>query len=141
MLLPGALGTGRSDFTPQLEGLNSMGKLTLVAWDPPGYGKSRPPNRTFPPNFFERDAQAAMKFMQSIGHDKFSILGWSGIYICLVLPFTGSKMFSNWSKFFVPNQKCIYILWQSQTFCARQKDDLHSVKLVFVPSQKFLEGH
>ena len=49
----------------------------------PGYGKSRPPNRTFPPNFFERDAQAAMKFMQSIGHDKFSILGWSGTYICL----------------------------------------------------------
>ena len=47
---------------------------------PPGYGKSRPPNRTFPPNFFERDAQAAMKFMQSIGHDKFSILGWSGTY-------------------------------------------------------------
>ena len=36
LLLPGALGTGRSDFTPQLEGLNSMGKLTLVAWDPPG---------------------------------------------------------------------------------------------------------
>lgn len=77
LLLPGALGTGRSDFTPQLEGLNSMGKLTLVAWDPPGYGKSRPPNRTFPSNFFERDAQAAMKFMQSIGHDKFSVLGWS----------------------------------------------------------------
>ena len=36
-----------------------------------------------------------------------------------------------WSKFFVPDQKSIYILWQSQTFCARQKDDLHSVKLVF----------
>ena len=81
LLLPGALGTGRSDFTPQLEGLNSMGKLTLVAWDPPGYGKSRPPNRTFPSNFFERDAQAAMKFMQSIGHDKFSVLGWSGTYL------------------------------------------------------------
>jgi hypothetical protein len=39
----------------------------------------------------------------------------------------------------VPDQKFIYILWQSQTFCARQKDDLHSAKLVFVPSQKFLE--
>jgi len=77
LLLPGALGTGRSDFTPQLESLNSKGKLTLVAWDPPGYGKSRPPNRTFPPNFFERDAQVAMKFMQSIGHEKFSVLGWS----------------------------------------------------------------
>jgi hypothetical protein len=39
----------------------------------------------------------------------------------------------------VPDQKSIYILWQSQTFCARQKDDLHSVKLVFVPAQKFLK--
>ena len=46
-----------------------------------------------------------------------------------------------WSKFFVPEQKFIYILWQSQTFCARQKDDLHSVKLVFVPAQKFLKRH
>ena len=37
-------------------------------------------------------------------------------------------------KHFAPDQKFIYILWQSQTFCARQKDDLHSVKLVFVPA-------
>ena len=43
------------------------------------------------------------------------------------------------SKFFVPDQNFIYILWQSQTFCARQKEDLHSVKLVFVPAQKVLE--
>jgi hypothetical protein len=35
----------------------------------------------------------------------------------------------------VPDQKSIYILWQSQTFCARLKDDLHSVKLVLVPAQ------
>ena len=34
-----------------------------------------------------------------------------------------------------------YVLWQSQTFCARQKDDLHSVKLVFVTAQKFLKRH
>ena len=36
-----------------------------------------------------------------------------------------------WSKFFVADQKFIFVLWQSQTFCARQKDDLHSVELVF----------
>ena len=45
------------------------------------------------------------------------------------------------SKFFLSDQKFIYILCQSQTFCARQKDDLHSVKLVFVPAQKFLKRH
>ena len=47
-----------------------------------------------------------------------------------------------WSKFFVPDQKFMYVLWQSQTFCARQKDDLHSVKLVFeeaLNAVKFLD--
>ena len=47
-----------------------------------------------------------------------------------------------WSNFFVPDQKFIYILWQSQTFCARQKDDLHLLKLFFVLAQntvKFLD--
>ena len=33
------------------------------------------------------------------------------------------------------------ILCQSQTFCARTKDDLHSVKLVFMLAQKFLKRH
>ena len=47
------------------------------------------------------------------------------------LSFYRSQNVLGWSKFFVPDQKYIYILWQSQTFCARQKDDLHSVKLVF----------
>jgi hypothetical protein len=30
-------------------------------------------------------------------------------------------------------------LWQSQTFCARQKDDLHSVKLFFCAGTKDFE--
>ena len=45
------------------------------------------------------------------------------------------------SKFSVSVQKFIYILCQSQTFCARPKDDLHSVKLFFVLAQKFLKRH
>ena len=48
-------------------------------------------------------------------------------------------MFCAGPSFFVPDQKFIYILWQSQTFCARQKDDLHSVKLVFCASTKVFE--
>ena len=47
LLLPGALGTIRSDMSALLDGLNSKGHLTLVAWDPPGYGASRPPERTW----------------------------------------------------------------------------------------------
>ena len=63
----------------------------------------------------------------------------SQAYLFMPCPFTGPKMFlagPNCPNFFLPYQKFIYILWQSQTFCARQKDDLHSVKLVFVPAQR-----
>jgi hypothetical protein len=57
------------------------------------------------------------------------------------LSFYISQNVSCRSKFFVSDQKFIYKLCQSQTFCARQKDDLHSVKLVFVMAQKFLKRH
>ena len=80
LLLPGALGTARTDFTPQIELLNSKEKLKLVVWDPPGYGGSRPPIRSWPksPNhFYSRDADVAVEFMNAIGEDKFSLLGWS----------------------------------------------------------------
>ena len=55
-------------------------------------------------------------------------------------PFSGLKMFCAGPNFFVPDQKFIYILWQSQRFCAQQKDYLHSVKLVFMPAQIFLDA-
>ena len=57
------------------------------------------------------------------------------------LSFYRSQNVFGWSKYFVPDQKFIYILRQSQIYCARQKDDLHSVKLVFVPAQKFCKRH
>ena len=57
------------------------------------------------------------------------------------LSFYRSQNVLCWSKFFEPAQKFIYIFCQSQSFCAIQKDDLHSVKLVFVPTQKFLKRH
>ena len=57
------------------------------------------------------------------------------------LSFYKSQNVLCWSKFFVPDQKFIYILWHSQTFCARQKDDLHSAQLVFAMAQKFLKRH
>ncbi|XP_025074126.1 valacyclovir hydrolase isoform X2 [Pogonomyrmex barbatus] len=76
LLLPGALGTIWTDFKPQIENLD-RNKLTIVAWDPPGYGKSRPPNRTFPDDFFQRDATWAHNLMKTLGYTKFSLVGWS----------------------------------------------------------------
>ncbi|XP_076173701.1 serine hydrolase BPHL-like isoform X2 [Ptiloglossa arizonensis] len=76
LLLPGAAGSIWTDFKPQIEGLDRA-KFTIVAWDPPGYGKSRPPNRIFPEDFFQRDATWARNLMKVLGHEKFSLIGWS----------------------------------------------------------------
>ncbi|XP_072535522.1 valacyclovir hydrolase isoform X3 [Salminus brasiliensis] len=76
LLLPGALGSGQTDFGPQLEKLDKR-RFTVVAWDPRGYGCSRPPDRDFPLDFFHRDAKDAVDLMQALGFRRFSLLGWS----------------------------------------------------------------
>ena len=70
LLLPGALCTAAGDMWPLLAeegGLNKGGEFKLIAWDPPGYGKSTPPKRTWPLDFFERDADYAMEMMKILG--------------------------------------------------------------------------
>ncbi|KAJ7395026.1 Valacyclovir hydrolase [Pitangus sulphuratus] len=69
-------GSGQTDFGPQLKFMNKQ-LFTIVAWDPRGYGKSIPPSRDFPPDFFERDAKDAVDLMQALKFKKFSLLGWS----------------------------------------------------------------
>ncbi len=98
LLLPGALGTiklrtktyrvhyyklmirFRTDLPTLLDpktGLNSRGDLTLVAVDLPGFGASCPPERTWPLKYHRRDAKFAVRLMQKIGFETFSIVGWS----------------------------------------------------------------
>ncbi|KAL3280091.1 hypothetical protein HHI36_017597 [Cryptolaemus montrouzieri] len=76
LCFPGALGTILNDFKPQIEGLDKN-KFTIVAWERPGHGKSRPPERVFTPKFYEEDADLACEFMKHIGFNSFSLLGWS----------------------------------------------------------------
>lgn len=75
LCMPGALGSTQSDFGPQLKGLKD--EFTVIAFDPRGYGKSIPPKRDFPIDFFERDANDAASLMKVLGHSKYSLLGWS----------------------------------------------------------------
>lgn len=93
LLLPGALGTAISDFAGQFgpEGINSKGKLSaVISWDPPGYGDSRPPHRTWPgvssdegPTFYHRDARSADSLMKTLDQfclqsiEQYSLVGWS----------------------------------------------------------------
>ena len=44
-------GTAETDFAPQLDGLADA--LQVVAFDPRGYGQSRPPARDFPLDFYQ----------------------------------------------------------------------------------------
>jgi len=76
LLLPGMLGSGETDFGPQIKNLNKK-LFTVVAWDPRGYGHSRPPDRDFPVDFFERDAKDAVDLMKTLKFKKVSLLGWS----------------------------------------------------------------
>jgi len=76
LCMPGALGSSRTDFSPQLAMLN-RGKLTVVGWDPPGYGHSFPPERNFSNDFFHDDAKTAVDLMNVLGFPRFSVLGWS----------------------------------------------------------------
>ena len=65
LCLPGALGSTQSDFGPQLKGLSD--EFTVVAFDPRGYGKSIPPKRDFPADFFARDADDTAGLMEALG--------------------------------------------------------------------------
>ncbi|XP_052844221.1 valacyclovir hydrolase [Drosophila gunungcola] len=78
LLMPGALGSAWTDFKPQIEQLPKLlPDHTIIAWDPPGYGKSVPPQRKFGLDFFQQDARAAVDLMRALDRPRFSILGWS----------------------------------------------------------------
>jgi valacyclovir hydrolase len=85
LLIAGALGTAQSDFDPQLEELPGQG-LRVIVPDPRGYGKSRPPAKEFPLDFYEQDAQDCAALMEAIGCDSYAVGGWSdGAIISLLL--------------------------------------------------------
>jgi valacyclovir hydrolase len=75
LCLPGGLGTGETDFGPQLE--SWAARFRVISPDLRGYGRSRPPERDFAGNFFERDAHDVVAFANALGLDAFSLAGWS----------------------------------------------------------------
>ncbi|KAI4459061.1 valacyclovir hydrolase [Holotrichia oblita] len=111
LCFPGALGTIWSDFKPQIDGLDKT-KFTVVVWDPPGYGHSRPPDRNFCPEFYRNDAVAAKDFMKEIGFNKFSILGWSdGGIAGMILAAT------------YPNSIQKLVIWGSNAYVVKEEID------------------
>ncbi|CAG2169073.1 unnamed protein product [Oppiella nova] len=90
LLIPGALGTGRSDFKEQLEGPHAfdLKRYTFVAVELPGWGRSRPPIRAYDLDVYHRDADCCFKLMENLGHQTYSIIGWSdGAKVALLMPY------------------------------------------------------
>ena len=98
LCMPGAMGTAETDFAPQLTGLSDA--MQVVSYDPRGYGKSRTrscPVRDFPsgrvahkkdfyqPDFYQRDADDAASLMNTLGHKKYTVCGWSDGAISAVM--------------------------------------------------------
>ncbi|CAJ1439569.1 unnamed protein product [Effrenium voratum] len=72
--LPGAMGTAETDFAYQFDGMAPHG---VVSFDPRGYGRSRPPNRRYPADFYHLDAQDAAGIMDALGVASYNVVGWS----------------------------------------------------------------
>jgi valacyclovir hydrolase len=96
LLLPGALGTAETDFGPQIAALSK--RYTVVSFDPRGYGKSTVlQGRTFPVDFYARDARDAAALMASLGYGEYSVLGWSdgansGVHLASMHPERVTKL-------------------------------------------------
>lgn len=75
VFIPGALGTGRTDFEYQVPWFSQS--YQVIAPDPRGYGESRPPERNYPLNFYQHDAEDVLALMTALGHHEFAVFGWS----------------------------------------------------------------
>ncbi|CAG9136738.1 unnamed protein product [Plutella xylostella] len=75
LLIPGALGFGWSNFKHQLLGFD-RDFFTTIAYDPPGSGYSRPPEKTFPS--YEEEAETVAQFMEALGVQSASVLSSGG---------------------------------------------------------------
>lgn len=81
LCIPGALGTTKTDFEPQLEYFGRKDStFTVVAFDPRGQGLSRPPERLFqtrPIHYLKQDAIDGHILMEKLNFPRYSVLGWS----------------------------------------------------------------
>ena len=86
LCIPGALG-GSVFFTPQAKYFGQSGsRYTLIAYDPRGYGRSRPHSRIHSsPQYYQTDATDAVGLMKALKFEKFSILGWCEGGTCAII--------------------------------------------------------
>ena len=75
LLIHGFTGTARGDLGALIDELAK--DYRVLAPDLRGYGASRPPNRDFPPDFYERDAADLATLLDAIDASPVAVLGFS----------------------------------------------------------------
>lgn len=75
LLMHGFTGTARSDMGLLLDELSN--NYRVIAPDLRGYGASRPPNRDFPPDFYQRDAADMAALLDQLRPDPVVVIGFS----------------------------------------------------------------
>ncbi|CAD5209320.1 unnamed protein product [Bursaphelenchus okinawaensis] len=73
----GGCGSYKKDFPEQVLRAFDPNYFTIVAMDPPGYGKSRPPARNQEINRCKKDAKYGIGLMKHLNLVPFCVLGWS----------------------------------------------------------------
>ena len=94
LCIPGATGPSDWAFSSQLEYFGRSDEYTVIAFDPRGYGYSKLAPRTFsmtPEHHTKIDARDAHQVMESLGYDKYFVLGWcdggiTAIYLAALFP-------------------------------------------------------
>ncbi|KAF3815271.1 hypothetical protein GH733_016653 [Mirounga leonina] len=123
------LGSGETDFGPQIKNLNKK-LFTVVAWDPRGYGHSRPPDRDFPVDFFERDAKDAVDLMKTLKFKKVSLLGWSDGGITSLIAAAKYPSFIN-----------KMVIWGANAYVTDEDEKIYQGRSdTFVTQEKVLEN-
>jgi valacyclovir hydrolase len=108
LFLPGALGTGASDFEHQLPFFSE--NYHVIAPDPRGYGQSRPPQRDYPLDFYQRDAEDMLALMSALGEPAFHVFGWSdGANIATLM------------AIHAPERVCKLVVWGGNSFLSAEE--------------------
>lgn len=87
LFIHGFTGTATSHLGPLLARFESSNRI--IAPDLRGYGASRPPNRDFPPTFYERDAADMANLLDMLKCEPVVVLGFSdGAEVAILLAAT-----------------------------------------------------
>jgi len=88
LLIPGPIGTPKTDFNELIDSEDEIDfdKFTVIAVDPPGQGKSRPPQRKYGKELYNIDCEAYHQVMKHLSINAYSIVGWSeGAKVALLM--------------------------------------------------------